>query len=149
MPKLANSEKIINLFDNLFDDNNQKELYIKEFKNTMDNSKLNEDYFRHRLKLFKKLIKITKTREDLRLLIKNHDLILNSIEKITNEDITGYHHYYSLNNINEWIRISNNCDDLIEILKSYTQKSTAKIVAQRNNKKIKELIEIKQRKEFE
>jgi hypothetical protein len=149
MPKLASSEKIINLFDSLFEDNAQKDKYITELEKVFNNSKLNQDYFRYRFQLFKKLIKITKKRDDLRLLIKNHDLILNSIEKITDEDITGYHHYYSLTEINDWIRISNNCDDFIEIIKSYTQKSTAILVAQRNNKKIKQLNKIKQRKEFD
>lgn len=137
MSQLASSEKLIHLFNDLFDDTIQKDIHIKELKRAMDNSKLNDEYFRHRLFLFKKLVKITKNLNDLRLLIKNHDLLLKSIEIISDEDISGYHHYFSFNKINEWIRISNNADDLIEILKSYTPHTTAILIAERNNKKMK------------
>lgn len=148
MSKLANSEKIVQLFDRIYKDSAQKDNCIAELTIAMDNSKLNHDYLRYRFQLFKKLVKIIKTHDDLLLAIKNHDIILKSIKIITDEDITGYHHYYSLSEINEWIRISNNLNDLIEIIKSYSQNSTAQIVAQRNNKELRQLQEIKKRKEF-
>lgn len=148
MPKLASAEKIIQLFDSIFKDCVQKENCNTELAKAMHNSKLNHDYFRYRFQIFKKLVKIIKTHDDLLIAINNHDIILKSIKIITDEDITGYHHYYSLSEINEWIRISNNLNDLFEIIKSYTQNSTAQIVAHKNDKKFKQLNEIGQRKEF-
>lgn len=108
--------------------------YIEEFKKVEENSRIDLNYFRYRLQIYKKLVKITKTKDDLLIIIKSHDNILKKINIISENDITGSHHYYSLDDINNWIRISNNCSDFLKIVLSYTPGSTANLIAKKNKK---------------
>jgi len=132
MPPLANSEKIIKLFKALFNDPAQMSLYIKELAKVMKQSHIDPNFLPYRYQIFKKLVKITQTKDELLWLINSHDAILKSVIRLSTEDITGYHHDYSLKQINHWIKISNNSREFLKIVFSKTPASMANIIANKN-----------------
>ncbi len=137
MPQLANHEKIIALFADVLKSDAQRAECALELKRVMEKSNLDQEYCRFRYQAYKKLVKLVKTRDDVLLAIGNHDILLKSITRTTDEDITGYHHAYSLSELSEWMRISRDVRELMEIIKSYTPHTTAKMIAERNKKKLK------------
>ncbi len=134
MPPRANSEKIISLYADIFSSKKQQDECCANLSGVMDSSQVGPDYERYRYQIFKKAVKIVKTPQDLNKLVQFHDRILASIHMDSEEDITGYHHYYSPDNIYYWIRISGSVDDFLSIINSRIRETQARIIIEKNNR---------------
>ncbi|OHD18477.1 MAG: hypothetical protein A2086_13375 [Spirochaetes bacterium GWD1_27_9] len=134
MPPLANHTKIMALFKKLNLNSYEYNDCVERLKKVIEESNVDNEYLCFRYQIFKSLCKIIISYNDLIRIIAYHDIILKSIIMISEEDITGYHHYYSIDNIKLWINISNNIDDFIKIINSKSRDLTAKKIAIKNNK---------------
>ena len=131
MPPIADPEKIISIFDALFLEAEQKNECMALLESISEKSKVDYDLLRYRYQIFKKLSKLVKNKDDLRKLICAHDAILKAITIISEEDITGYHHYYSLKDLERWRKIAGNTDDFLKIIHSKIPETTAEILSKR------------------
>lgn len=134
MPPRADSAKIIALYADIFCNKEQQDECRAELSRAMDNSRVGPDLERYRYPIFKKTVKIVRTPHDLEKLIRFHDRILAAIQMDSQEDITGYHHYYSPNNVYYWIRISRSVDDFLSIITSRTRDAQARIISAKSNR---------------